>query len=69
MDYEDGSLLTSWLKEHGIETDRVSKVLVSLLDTLTYLHSIEVFHRDIKPANIIVKGGGCPRVAGLRRRS
>ncbi len=60
MDYEDGVLLTTWLEEHGREINRVSKVLASLLDTLSYLHSIEVFHRDIKPANIIVKEGDVP---------
>ncbi len=60
MDYVEGNLLTSWLKEHGRETDRVRKALVALLDTLSYLHSMEVFHRDIKPSNIIVTADDAP---------
>lgn len=56
----DGDTLDIWLQNHSENSDRVEGLLLSLLDTLTYIHSCEVFHRDIKPSNIIVRENGSP---------
>lgn len=60
MAFVEGCTLDQWLDEHAQDAPQVQKLLISLLDTLSYLHSQEVFHRDIKPSNIILKEDGSP---------
>jgi len=60
MAFVEGCPLGQWLDEHAQDAPQVQRLLLSLLDTLSYLHSQDVFHRDIKPSNIIVKEGGAP---------
>lgn len=55
MAFVEGCTLDRWLDEYSQDPNQVQKLLLSLLDTLSYLHSQEVFHRDIKPSNILVK--------------
>ncbi|MFR1529478.1 serine/threonine protein kinase [Akkermansia sp.] len=60
MAFVEGCSLDQWLDEHAQDAPQIQKLLISLLDTLSYLHSQEVFHRDIKPSNIMVKEDGSP---------
>lgn len=60
MAFVEGCTLGQWLDEHAQDAPEVQKLLLSLLDTLSYLHAQEVFHRDIKPSNIMVKEDGSP---------
>lgn len=60
MAFVEGCTLGQWLEEHAQDPPQVQKLLLSLLDTLSYLHSQEIFHRDIKPSNIMVKENGSP---------
>ena len=58
MAFAEGCTLDQWLAEHSQDPNQVEKLLLSLLDILSYLHLREVFHRDIKPSNIMVKEDG-----------
>lgn len=60
MTFVEGCTLDQWLDEHALDAPQAQKLLLSLLDTLSYLHSQEVFHRDIKPSNIMVRENGSP---------
>lgn len=60
MAFVEGCTLGQWLDEHAQDAPQVQKLLLSLLDTLSYLHAQEVFHRDIKPSNIMVKEDASP---------
>ncbi len=58
MAFAEGCTLDQWLAQHSQDPNQVQKLLLSLLDILSYLHLREVFHRDIKPSNIMVKEDG-----------
>ncbi|MEG2586403.1 MAG: protein kinase, partial [Akkermansia sp.] len=60
MTLVDGCTLDQWMEQHDHDTAQVQRIFGTLLDTLSYLHSREVFHRDIKPSNIMIKEDGSP---------
>ena len=41
----------------GFAESEVRNILKSLLNAISYLHSIKITHRDIKPENIVIKSG------------
>ncbi len=43
-------------------SDQAKKLLLSILEVLTYVHSQGVFHCDIKPGNIFVQPDGSPKL-------
>lgn len=43
-------------------SDQAKKLLLNILDVLTYVHSQGVFHCDIKPGNIFVQPDGTPKL-------
>lgn len=38
--------------------EAIGRILLQLLDTLEYCHSVNIFHRDIKPENIFLQHNG-----------
>jgi serine/threonine protein kinase len=50
----NGLSLDKLRKQKDILISEVKYLLVQLLDTVNYIHSLSVCHRDIKPDNIIV---------------
>ena len=58
QEWIDGLTLTESVKQHGKwSEDAAKKLMVSILQTLTYVHSRGIIHRDIKPDNIILRSG------------
>lgn len=56
QEFIDGKTLAQKVNEEGIlDEDSVIEIIISLLDTLMYVHSKGVIHRDIKPDNIILR--------------
>ena len=57
MEYLDGGDLRTFINHHPSYLD---KLLVDVLNGLTYLHNNGIIHRDLKPQNILIKktGGG-----------
>lgn len=54
MQYIEGKTLRSWpCAEHDSLT--ILKLLKGALETLKYIHSVNIIHGDIKPANFIVR--------------
>lgn len=66
-DYVQGNTINKFVKSIHIEnrTEIVSKMMCSVLDALSHLHSLKVLHRDIKPSNIMVENGSLVRLMDL----
>lgn len=41
------------MNNHIVDEKIIGKLMYKILDTLEYLHSINIVHHDIKPENII----------------
>ena len=52
MEYLDGGDIKSYVKQHP---QHLHKLLVDVLQGLSYLHHHQIIHRDLKPANILIK--------------
>jgi len=61
MDYEKGESLYQMLKR-GLQLDeeKLTSILMPLLDGLQAVHAEGFLHRDIKPSNIFVRESGSP---------
>ena len=56
QEYIEGDTLTKKLeKGRPLSEGEVTKILVSLLPVLDYVHSRRIIHRDIKPDNVIIR--------------
>ncbi|MEW6496634.1 MAG: serine/threonine-protein kinase [Cyanobacteriota bacterium] len=56
QEYIEGDTLTQKVERGGSQSEsEVTKILVSLLPVLDYVHSRRMIHRDIKPDNVIMR--------------
>lgn len=46
--------LSNYVKNHELNEDEKSRILVQILQGIVYLHHHKVVHRDLKPGNILV---------------
>jgi len=58
MEYVQGRELKNWLISQRFHYIDAVKVIIKLLDVLSYVHRKGVIHRDIKPANIFLEEDG-----------
>ena len=55
----DGGELLTAISEKGFFNEfEASRIMKQLLETINYLHSINIVHRDIKPENIMLMSNG-----------
>ncbi len=55
MEYIDGRTLAYVINvEHRQDINFVRRVVVEILDALSYVHKKQIFHRDLKPENIML---------------
>ncbi len=57
MEFVDGQTLTKIIKTtpNGIADENYTqKILLQILDALSYVHKKQVYHRDLKPDNILI---------------
>ena len=52
LEYLDGGDIRSYVKQHP---QHLHKLLIDVLQGLSYLHQHKIIHRDLKPANILIK--------------
>jgi eukaryotic-like serine/threonine-protein kinase len=59
MEYADGGDIGAMLKNspEGLGEENTRRILLAVVEGLTYLHQRKIIHRDIKPANIFVSSG------------
>ncbi|QDZ40510.1 serine/threonine protein kinase [Euhalothece natronophila Z-M001] len=58
QEYIEGLTLTEQVEKSGVLSEKqVTKILISLLKVLDYVHSQHIIHRDVKPDNIILRAG------------
>lgn len=57
LEYIDGVTFKEWLKSKPSTSER-RRVVMELLDAMSYFHSKGVIHRDLKPENILITGNG-----------
>ena len=51
---KEGSLLECVNKNKGLSEEQVKFIMIQLLLTVDYLHTIGIIHRDLKPDNILI---------------
>ena len=55
MEFIDGRTLSDVINvEHRQDINFVRRVIVEILDALSYVHKKQIFHRDLKPDNIML---------------
>ncbi|MFW6316024.1 MAG: protein kinase domain-containing protein [Cyanobacteriota bacterium] len=56
QEYVEGLTLTEQVKKSGVLSEKqVTKIVISLLKVLDYVHSQHIIHRDVKPDNVILR--------------
>lgn len=61
MEYEHGSEMHSLLKNKATLTEeKLTAIILPILDGLKQVHAAGFIHRDIKPANIFIREDGSP---------
>ena len=57
MEYVDGTTLAEWLATNPSHSAR-QRAMLQLLDTLEYIHSLQLVHHDLKSSNILITRNG-----------
>lgn len=59
MEFAEGKNIEEYVHEKGpIPIDEAVGYMVNILETMNYVHSLQIVHRDIKPGNIMIKPDG-----------
>ncbi len=59
MEFAEGKNIEEFVRANGpIPLDEAVGYMVNILDTMNYVHSLNIVHRDIKPGNIMIKPDG-----------
>ncbi|OII72660.1 protein kinase domain-containing protein [Cryptosporidium andersoni] len=72
LDLCTGGDLYQYVLSHGaLEEKLVQRIMINLLDALSYIHENGIIHRDLKPENILIDNNFVCKIAdfGLAKRS
>lgn len=63
LEYVAGQTIAERLKKHGaFDIDDAVRLMVGILDGLSYCHRNQIVHSDIKPANIVIADENTPKL-------
>jgi len=58
MELVEGEPITHYVRTRALSVERVLRLMLEVIDAVSYLHRNLVVHRDLKPSNILVDGDG-----------
>ena len=62
MDYVKGDTLKGYLCNNTLDLTNKIKLMIKVIDAISYAHSKNILHRDLKPSNILVSPDGNPHI-------
>ena len=62
MEFVDGTPLTTYADEHGLDTKKRLELFAAICEAVQHAHARGIVHRDLKPTNILVDARGRPRL-------
>jgi hypothetical protein len=62
MEYIDGQPIDVYCECHGLSTEQRARLLITVMDSLSYSHRHLIIHSDLKPSNILVILGDEPKL-------
>ena len=63
MEWVEGPTLSQRVGGSPLSLDDALTICISLLDTVSRCHALDIYHRDLKPDNVILRGGAIDAVA------
>jgi serine/threonine-protein kinase len=62
LEYVQGQPLPAWCDAHRVGLRERLKLLLQVIEAVTYAHDRQVIHRDLKPSNVFVTSAGQVRL-------
>jgi serine/threonine-protein kinase len=61
-EFIEGKLFDQVIAEQRLDPDKITHIMMQLVEALSYVHQRGIVHRDIKPSNILLPQEGSPKL-------
>ena len=58
MEWIDGKPITSYCRDNELSVEQILRLVLQLIEAVSYLHRNLLVHRDLKPSNVLVNQDG-----------